>query len=59
MRSVFIFLISFFLLSSCTLPGTQTETSDNTALYENSAFSVALPKTWTEATGNTLPSPKK
>lgn len=59
MRFVFIFFISFFLLSSCTLPGTQTETADNTVLYDSSAFSVSLPKTWTVATGSTLPSPKK
>ena len=61
MRILLPFLISFFLLTSCSLPGTQTETTSegNTALIDAKTFSVRVPKTWTPAASSSLPTPKK
>jgi len=59
MRIFLSFLLFSLLLTGCTLPGTQVESTDNTTMYEGSSFSVAVPKNWTEATGSLLPNPKK
>ena len=47
-----------FILSSCSLPGTQTESTDNTVLYENTVFQMQVPKTWTEAKKQDIPAPR-
>lgn len=61
MRYLLLCILAFSLLTSCSLPGTQTEsTSDgNTTLVEAKLFSLRVPKTWTAALVNTLPTPKK
>ncbi len=56
-----IFICSIIGLSSCSLPGTLDESGDittNTVLFENSAVSVLVPKSWSWATVSELPSPR-
>ncbi len=56
----FFFLIFLFpFLSGCSLPGTQTEQTGNTILYDGASFSLSVPKTWTEVKSTNLPTPKK
>lgn len=59
MRFLPLFLLTSFVLASCTLPGTQSETTQNTALYEGKLFSMSVPKSWSGAAPKTLPTPKK
>ncbi len=48
------------LFASCTLPGTQIESSDETIVqYEGTGFSTSLPKTWTQADVSLLPIPSR
>lgn len=58
MRFFAILLGYSLLLSACTLPGTQVESTDNTVVYEGTGFSLSIPKNWTEASKNSLPPPK-
>jgi uncharacterized protein YcfL len=49
MYKIFIFLLISMSLVGCSLPGTQSESSDiaeNTVLFEDTAISVLVPKTW-------------
>lgn len=50
------------LLSSCTLPGTQTEGivagTDNTVLTETTTVKMQIPKTWTQVKATDVPSPR-
>lgn len=55
---IFLIFFSLFLLSACSLPGTETEATDTTLLVEKPLFSLMVPKTWTEANQTTLPNPK-
>ena len=62
MRILLPLLIPFLILISCSLPGTQTETTSsdgNTVLVDSRTFSVRVPKTWTAASSSSLPTPKK
>lgn len=47
------------MLSSCTLPGTQTENTQNTITYKGESFEISVPKSWSGAPSSTLPTPKK
>ncbi len=54
----FFLIALIFSLSACSLPGTQTESTDNTVLYENTVFQMQVPKTWTEANKQSVPAPR-
>ena len=58
MRYLFFFSLAV-LLSSCSLPGTQTETTGNTVPYKGTLFSLSVPKNWSEVKQVNLPNPKK
>ncbi len=63
MRISYFFLLGLvFLLSSCTLPGTQTEdtitASENTIVAETAKVSMLVPKTWTLVKASDVPSPR-
>jgi hypothetical protein len=63
MRALLIFLLASFSLASCSLPGTQDEStavtaSDNTALYSDDHISLLVPKSWTGVARSELPSPR-
>ncbi len=54
------FLIASLLiiLSACSLPGTQTESTDNTILHEEKTFQMQVPKTWVAAQPQNIPAPR-
>jgi hypothetical protein len=55
----FVFILTFLLLSSCTiLPGTQEEVQDNATIYQGSGFSMQVPNLWSTNTAALLPNPK-
>ena len=61
---IFFVVFSFFFLVSCSLPGTQTETSvdsasaDNTTQFKNDSITISVPKSWTQAKPNEIPTPR-
>jgi hypothetical protein len=58
MRAYLSFFLIFFVLGSCTLPGTQTETSSNLVQIQTNNFSLNLPKNWKKSDDIDLPSTK-
>ena len=64
MRYSFFFVgFSFFVLASCSLPGTQSEgnpsvASENTIIYDSEKVSILLPKSWTGVKLTDIPSPR-
>ncbi len=55
---IILFCFFAFALSACSLPGTQTESSDSlTVPYAGSGFSTEIPKTWEKAENSVLPIP--
>lgn len=61
---VFFLAFSLCFLVSCSLPGTQTETSvdsasaDNTVQFKNDTVSISVPKAWIQAKSNEIPLPR-
>lgn len=55
-----IFSCLLLLTTSCTLPGTQVESSsENMTLFEGKGFSTFIPKNWTSAEVSLLPMPNR
>jgi hypothetical protein len=56
---LFFFVAFLSFLAGCSLPGTQTESvvSDSTVLHSGSGYEMLLPKSWSLASGATLPTP--
>jgi hypothetical protein len=53
--------VTFFLLTSCSLPGTEKEgaiSEENSILYEETDFSMMIPKTWSGKAIESLPTPR-
>lgn len=60
MYKLLFLLFIIFVITGCSLPGTQTENSNNETavfLYEGSGFSLSLPKTWTPVKSTETPTP--
>jgi len=58
MRAYISLFLIFFVLGSCTLPGTQTETNSSLVQVQTINFSLSLPKTWKKSDGIDLPATK-
>lgn len=58
MHKLLIVIASLFLVS-CSLPGTQTESSstDSTFIYDGSGFTISLPNNWTTVKSTDIPTP--
>ena len=61
--TLLIISLSLLTLASCSLPGTQDETTsttapENTILYDAEKVSMLLPKTWTGVKSTDMPSPR-
>ena len=59
MKYLFLSILITFL-ASCSLPGTQVESSNETMVtYEGEGFTTSIPKTWTKADVSLLPIPSR